>query len=73
MTLLKSIFPCYSKIGSVGLKPTEELDKNVRIPPLWPPNVKIGEKDRENAEKENAGTAGTNLEINDNTTEEATD
>jgi hypothetical protein len=57
-------------IGSVGLKPTEELDKNVRIPPLWPPDWSLlKDIDRENAEKENA----ENIDASSMATEEATD
>lgn len=56
-------------IGSVGLKPTDELDKNVRIPPLWPPGSVVQEIDKENAEKENA----ENVDASSVATEEATD
>lgn len=38
-------------IGSVGLKPVDELDEKVRIPPLWPPYIEVEAADRENAEK----------------------
>jgi Arrestin (or S-antigen), C-terminal domain len=68
-------------IGSVALKPADQLDKNVRIPPLWPPGTKVRAIDRENAERENAenvdevlaSAAVEALDINDNSTEEATD
>lgn len=62
-------------IGSVGLKPADQLDKNVRIPPLWPPGIKVQESDIENAERENAENidAVEATDVNDNTTEEATD
>ena len=62
-------------IGSVGLKPADQLDKNVRIPPLWPPGLKVQESDIENAERENAENvdAVEAVDVNDNTTEEATD
>lgn len=56
-------------IGSVGLKSADELDKNVRIPSLWPPDVKVHAVDLANAEKENA----ENVDANSVATEEATD
>lgn len=56
-------------IGSVGLKPVEELDKTVRIPPLWPPDLEVGEADKVNAEKENA----ENVDAHSVATEEAAD
>lgn len=56
-------------IGSVGLKSADELDKNVRIPSLWPPDVKVQAIDLANAEKENA----ENVDANSVATEEATD
>lgn len=52
-------------IGSVGLKPVDELDENVRIPPLWPPNLEVEAGDRENAEKltfENIDAKETTIE-----------
>ncbi|CRL02451.1 CLUMA_CG015055, isoform A [Clunio marinus] len=56
-------------IGSVGLKPVEELDKNVRIPPLWPPDYKVQANDKQNAEKENS----ENIDASSAMTEEAAD
>lgn len=56
-------------IGSVGIKPVAELDKTVRIPPLWPPDYKVHATDIENAEKENA----ENLDASSLATDEATD
>jgi hypothetical protein len=55
-------------IGSVGLKPVDELDENVRIPPLWPPNLKVEDGDRENAEKltfENIDSKESTIEATD--------
>lgn len=63
-------------IGSVALKPADQLDKkSVRIPPLWPPTAHVQKIDIENAERENAENvdAVEALDLNDNTTEEATD
>lgn len=69
-------------IGSVGLKPVDQLDKNIRHPPLFPPGLKVRAIDRENEKRENAEnidevlatTAGVEaLDLNDNSTEEATD
>lgn len=56
-------------IGSVGLKSSDELDKNLRIPPLWPPDYKVHDIDLANAEKENA----ENVDASSMATEEATD
>lgn len=53
-------------IGSVGLKSDDE-HKNVRIPPLWPPDFKVQAIDQENIEKENAEN------VDAYSTEEATD
>lgn len=55
-------------IGSVGLKPVDEI-KSMRIPPLWPPDFKVQEIDKRNFEKDNAQSP----DLNDNSTEEATD
>lgn len=55
-------------IGSVGLKPVDE-QKNLRIPPLWPPNFKVREIDQKNLEQDNV-SAHVNLE---DSTDEATD
>jgi hypothetical protein len=62
-------------IGSVGLKPADQLDRKVRIPPLWPPGAHVEKSDIEAAEKENAENidAVEALDVNENTTEEATD
>lgn len=58
-------------IGSVGLKPeSDDLYKNVRIPPLWPPDFKVQDIDRENFEKLNAGNVDA---YERSSTEEATD
>lgn len=55
-------------LGSVPLKPVDELDETVRIPPLWPPNWVIEDGDKENAEKltfENIDSKESTIEASD--------
>lgn len=54
-------------IGSVGLDHSGEHHKNLRIPPLWPPNHSVTETDKENMKKDNAD----NVDGDGNTTDEA--
>lgn len=63
---LSLIIPVY--IGSVGLKP-DDHEKHARIPPLWPPDFKVQDIDVKNLEQDNAES----VDVNDNSTEEATD
>lgn len=56
-------------IGSVGVKPDDDDQYHVRIPPLWPPNHKVQAVDKENFERLNAEP----VDAYENSTEEATD